>query len=264
MPIPNRPRFNSHDPRFVYLQTDDGSYTLEDVASGNTFHSGCGAVTECAEVYANNSGVVDLLRNKHHARVLELGFGTSLACVVTLAFARQLEARIEYVSIERSPLDHLLIKGVLERSQHVSPLSEKLVQEFLEVSSPSNEINLGDHRRITLSGPSTSGSWAELELLCNDVSELGNLLASESLGLFDAVYFDPFDPISNPEAWTLPVFERMHQLLHPGGRLVSYCVKSEVRRQLALVGFDVHRVQGPVGGKREVLMARKRPSSVCI
>ncbi len=46
-------------------------------------------------------------------------------------------------------------------------------------------------------------------------------------------------------------------LLKEGGSLTSYCVKSEVRRHLAQIGFEVERLPGPVAGKREVLKASR-------
>ena len=47
----------------------------------------------------------------------------------------------------------------------------------------------------------------------------------------------------------------MFKMLGVNGRLVSYCVNRRVRDTLTEVGFAVNRVAGPVGGKREVLVA---------
>ncbi len=49
----------------------------------------------------------------------------------------------------------------------------------------------------------------------------------------------------------------MHRALRTGGKLDSYCVNRRVRDDLALAGFEVDRVPGPPGGKREVLVATK-------
>lgn len=38
---------------------------------------------------------------------------------------------------------------------------------------------------------------------------------------------------------------------------MTYCVKGDVRRTLQKVGFEVEKIKGPIGGKREVLKARK-------
>jgi tRNA U34 5-methylaminomethyl-2-thiouridine-forming methyltransferase MnmC len=76
-------------------------------------------------------------------------------------------------------------------------------------------------------------------------------------GFFDAVYFDPFSPATNPELWSSAVLNSMYTMLAPGGSLTSYCVKGEVRRALSAVGFHVAKAAGPAGGKREVLICTR-------
>jgi tRNA U34 5-methylaminomethyl-2-thiouridine-forming methyltransferase MnmC len=56
--------------------------------------------------------------------------------------------------------------------------------------------------------------------------------------------------------WTVEVFRRMFKALAPGGLLVTYCAKGDVRRTIQAAGFSVERVQGPVG-KKEMLRATK-------
>ena len=75
---------------------------------------------------------------------------------------------------------------------------------------------------------------------------------------FDAVYYDAFSPASCPQLWTLEMFQLMKQILSTQGRLTSYCVKSQVRHQLAMAGFEVERYAGPARGKRQVLVARPK------
>jgi len=48
----------------------------------------------------------------------------------------------------------------------------------------------------------------------------------------------------------------MYRLLHPGGILVTYCAKGEVKRTMKAAGFSVERLPGPPG-KREMTRARK-------
>jgi tRNA U34 5-methylaminomethyl-2-thiouridine-forming methyltransferase MnmC len=77
---------------------------------------------------------------------------------------------------------------------------------------------------------------------------------------FDAIYFDPFCPANNADLWTEEVFARMHDCMAPTGKLVSYCVSSRVRAALVRCGFEVDRLAGPPGGKREVLIAKRAES----
>ena len=73
----------------------------------------------------------------------------------------------------------------------------------------------------------------------------------------DLVYFDAFSPEKQPEMWSEEQFAKLYEQMNDGGVLVTYCVKGVVRRTLQAVGFKVERIQGPVGGKREILRARK-------
>jgi tRNA U34 5-methylaminomethyl-2-thiouridine-forming methyltransferase MnmC len=75
---------------------------------------------------------------------------------------------------------------------------------------------------------------------------------------FDAIYFDPFSPASNPNLWKADLLARLARVLKPSGRLVTYCVSRQVRERLTEVGFEIRRVPGPPGGKREVLIASLR------
>ncbi|MBK8949983.1 MAG: hypothetical protein IPM68_14365 [Flavobacteriales bacterium] len=73
---------------------------------------------------------------------------------------------------------------------------------------------------------------------------------------FDVVYFDAFAPRKQPELWTAEVFTRLFRALRPGGVLVTYSAKGEVRRTLEAVGFRVEKLTGPPG-KREMLRGHK-------
>jgi len=105
----------------------------------------------------------------------------------------------------------------------------------------------------------------DFHLLVGDALSLVDSRIIERLAShFDSVYFDPFSPETNPELWTHDLLSVMHQLLHPPGKLTSYCVKGSVRRNLGDIGFEVHKANGPAGGKREVLQALKIPPPTSI
>ena len=73
----------------------------------------------------------------------------------------------------------------------------------------------------------------------------------------DIVYFDAFAPEKQPEMWSPEVFARIHEAMHPGGVLTTYCAKGAIRRLLQSTGFAVECLAGSVGGKREILRATK-------
>ncbi len=75
---------------------------------------------------------------------------------------------------------------------------------------------------------------------------------------FDLIYFDAFGPRVQPELWTEEMFKKMYSSLAPGGVLVTYSSKGDVRRAMMASGFDVQKIPGPPG-KREMVRALKLP-----
>jgi tRNA U34 5-methylaminomethyl-2-thiouridine-forming methyltransferase MnmC len=73
---------------------------------------------------------------------------------------------------------------------------------------------------------------------------------------YDLVYFDAFAPAVQSELWSEDIFRKMEAIMHPGGILVTYCAKGEVRRNMQKAGLIVERLPG-APGKREMLRARK-------
>jgi hypothetical protein len=73
---------------------------------------------------------------------------------------------------------------------------------------------------------------------------------------YDVIYYDAFAPEAQPELWTTEMFYRMFSLLKPGGVLVTYCAKGQVKRNMKAAGFEVERLKGPPG-KREMTRAAR-------
>ncbi len=226
----------------VVVVTDDGSRTLKQLPSGVTWHSESGALAESYLVYLENSAVADRLRNRHPTRVLEIGFGTGLNFWITASLALRHQAALEYHSFEPQLLPAEIL-ALLEHDQ-----------------LPDCQPAIGHFLPVLLRGPQESDSNAparfgavELHLHRCHFSHQ----QTGATGTFAAIYHDPFSPDSAPQLWTLSVFQLLHTLLEPGGKLVTYCVKSGIQRLLRSVGFSVSKTRGPVGGKREVLCAEK-------
>lgn len=74
--------------------------------------------------------------------------------------------------------------------------------------------------------------------------------------LYDLVYFDAFAPSAQPELWTESIFASIFNAMKPGGILVTYCAKGQVKRNMKAVGFTIERLPGPPG-KREMTRATK-------
>jgi hypothetical protein len=287
-----RPRQPTGYPDWEWILTDDGSRTLFQRELNETFHSGCGAVAETLIVYLWHSGVLARLRQGAPSMVVEFGLGTATGLLLTAAVAEHYRTPLLYFALEQSLLPVPLYRdlqlaqavGHCIQSQCARPALgvDPRFSEY-ELSCVPQMVDLWCQALLAQSGPLWPPSVPTLQrthpsltappaqLLILQLTEfvqvqlvLGDALKvdHEALGAIpangsDAIYFDPFSPDSNPELWTPKIFQQAHNFLKPAGRLVSYCVKSSVRRDLAACGFEVHKVAGPVGGKREVLQAVK-------
>ena len=233
-PRREREQLPTSDPNLSVVICDDGSRTLKCHRRGITWHSESGAVAESQLVFVDNGGVAEIFANRVPARVLEIGFGTGLNFWLTASLALELGATLEYVSLEPNPLNQEMIDS-LQYSEIGT--CRRAIEAF---SIHAGRQRVADVELVLLKEQFQSFDW------------------SPDRNRFDVVYHDPFSPEAAPELWERDVFEKLFAMLKPGGRLVTYCVKSEIRRRLADVGFDVSKTRGPVGGKREVLVARKR------
>jgi tRNA U34 5-methylaminomethyl-2-thiouridine-forming methyltransferase MnmC len=80
----------------------------------------------------------------------------------------------------------------------------------------------------------------------------------EAGSLFHCVYFDPFSPKANPEAWTAELFSLTARLLAPGGRLVTYSVSRAAKDGALAAGLEAEkRDLPPELHKRSSLLAIK-------
>lgn len=269
------------------MLTDDGSRTLRDGRLNETYHSGCGALSECLYVYLRNSGIEARIketveepiqkpvkranstagRRDAPLRVLEIGFGTGMAWLLTAASALAHSCALEYVSVEHDllPADVLrqldIAQGIASAITRGDLLPEVAVAREIEQSWLA--FRSGLPRRLS----QTTVDWSvaagnTLRLVMGDAREFLNNIEPQPNASFHAIYFDAFSPASNPELWQTELFQSLTRLLTPNGRLVSYCVSGAVRRALESAGFVVQRLAGPPGGKREVLVAHLRPVNV--
>ncbi|TWU01796.1 tRNA (5-methylaminomethyl-2-thiouridine)(34)-methyltransferase MnmD [Neorhodopirellula pilleata] len=247
MPIPVREQISTIDPSYCIEVTDDGSRTL--LRDGNRFHSGCGAIAECDWVYLRGVGMNDETYEDWPRSILEVGFGTGMAMLRTIDRALSAGQPIEYVALENSPISAQILEELkLDRDLQ----RPELVPWFLE---------RWDHcLRSTTLTPELSLAWDAQTKVSVIFTDAVAWLTNQKPGSerkFDAVYFDPFDPVINPELWQTEVLQGLWRRINLGGRLVTYCVQGEVRRSLQRAGFETHRVPGPPFGKRQVLIATK-------
>ena len=211
--------------------TEDGTHTLYVPELDEPYHSIHGALRESQHVFVNHG-----LRKveKSPLRILEIGFGTGLNALLTLAETGKAGIRTYYHTVEKYPLleeEYLqinyeqFVKGVDPGSlarMHSAPWEE--------------EVPVSDHF-----------------LLFKERSDFREMDPGEN---YDLVYFDAFAPQKQPYLWTEKIFCGIFLIMNPGGLLVSYTVRGSVRRALVSCGFHVEKLPGPPG-KREIIRAIK-------
>ena len=164
--------------------------------------------------------------------MLEIGFGTGLNALLVLeeCLAKE-QFNVHYTSLEAYPVDAADAAKLNYTSTHHA--------EFLRLHKAAWNTPLAITKNFMLEKLQTT---------------LEQFAPQENT--FDIVFFDAFAPRVQPELWSEEVFRKMHFALKPGGLLVTYCSKGDVRRAMIAAGFSVEKLPGPPG-KREMLRARK-------
>ena len=213
-------------------QTADGSYTLYVPELDEHYHSVKGALTESQHIFID-------MGLKHSPvtfpRILEIGLGTGLNCVLTLLEAKESQRHIHYTGIERYPLN----EGIIHKLNYPAIIGKECEDDYFAIHQAPWEED------VCLS------PWFTLHKMEGDFTHY----TCEQK--YDIIYFDAFAPEKQPEMWEQSLFDNLYNVLNEGGILTTYCAKGVVRRMLQTAGFKVERLPGPPGGKREILRATK-------
>ena len=223
----------TYSPTPSLIVSEDGSHTLYVEALDEHYHSTHGAIQESNHVFIE-AGLKQVNNSLETIRIFEVGFGTGLNAFLSLLYAEENKKHIYYSSVELYPLN-IDIAGKLNYANILSPDKHDL---FLKLHSSDWNEELKISEYFTLNKRSIS---------------LENINITDK---FNLIYFDAFAPEKQPELWTADIFNRMYDILLPGGILTTYCAKGQVRRNMIEAGFTVERIPGPPG-KREIMRARK-------
>ena len=219
------------------ILTGDGSHSISVPELKVAYHSIYGAIEESQHVFIR-AGLEPLIAQPDHAQIniFEMGFGTGLNVLLSLIEAEKTKTPIYYETIDLFPLSEDVIKTLNYCQQldepPLQPIFEKIHTCEWEIHTPLTQHFIFMKRKEDLS-------------IFNPLTP------------FHLIYFDAFAPNAQPELWTKEIFDKMYSLLVPGGILVTYCSKGEVRRNMIAAGFTVEKLPGPPG-KREMLRARIR------
>jgi len=217
--------------------TKDGSNTISIPEMNVTYHSHHGAIQESMHVFID-AGLryVSGALKASDTCIFEMGFGTGLNALLTLIEAEKEQRKIHYTTVELFPLqeDEIILLNYFEQLERkdLKPVFQHLHQCEWE-------------KDISIT-PFFTLKKIRMDLFNLSIYQPFNLL-----------YYDAFAPSAQPHLWTKDVFEKLYNMLLPGGILVTYCSKSDVRRAMQAAGFIVEKIQGP-RGKREMVRALKQ------
>lgn len=222
--------------KYKIITTDDGSKTIYLPEIDEQYHSHFGAVTESRHIFIHNA--LERRMSETHSEsinVLEIGFGTGLNALLTLMYRRSTPSspRIIYYTYELFPLEHEVIRTLFE-----------------------NVLSPEEWEWMQLLHDAEWGQKVEIDEGFTIIKINADLITSELPRGMDVIYMDAFAPEKTPEFWTPTFLGSLRQASASGAWLATYCAKGIVRRTLRDVGFDVFRLPGPPGGKREILAAR--------
>lgn len=211
------------------MATADGSYTLYNKEMDETYHSRNGAWSESQYVYIE-MGIQDLPFNE--VKVLEIGFGTGTNAILTYLYSNKFHFKVEYTTLEPFPLQWDLIK----RMQFDNKLSSRDWSVFREM------------HQLEFEDKSQFGAYFHFNKYKQKIEDY------ESKETFDIIYLDAFAPSKQEDIWSLSNIKKMHDLLLPNGKLVSYCAQGQFKRNLKEVGFRIENPPGP-HHKKEMTVA---------
>lgn len=189
----------------VSTQFDDPYYSLDD------------GVAETMHVFLDGNDLPARFSDGFH--VAELGFGTGLNFLVTLAAWRDagIVGKLRFTSFEAFPMAATDIARALKAF-------DGLQVDVLEGAFPSH-----------IHGPDF-----ELQVIIGDARTTLPIWD----GRADAWFLDGFSPAKNPELWGEDLMAQVGAHTATGGTVATYTAAGFVRRGLVAAGFNVTRVQG--------------------
>jgi tRNA U34 5-methylaminomethyl-2-thiouridine-forming methyltransferase MnmC len=222
-------------PERKFITTADGSHTLYVPSLDEHYHSVHGAIQESMHVFIR-AGLEEILKKQEKdLRIIEIGFGTGLNALLTFLEVSGMEIQVHYTTLEAYPLE----EKIFTQLNYESLLPQASGQHVLS------------QMQLT--------AWEIPVRLSANFSLLKRCIKLEDFvpeDTYDLIYFDAFAPEVQPELWTESIFQKLFDCLSPGGMLLTYCAKGQVRRNMMAAGFRAERLPGPPG-KRQMLRATK-------
>lgn len=222
------------------ITTQDGSPTIFHSELNTSYHSIYGAVQESKYVFIQN-GLIPLLNTKKEKiKILEIGFGTGLNCLLTYLewknFSNYASKSIDFIGIEKYPIDDSMITLL----QNYPPFNE-----HKNIFQQMHSIKANTHHKFD--------NKFQLKILHLDVIADFHTIEENEI---DLIYYDAFAPSAQPKMWEKNIFELLYKKMNDSAILVTFCAQGQFKRNLKDIGFIVETLKG-APGKREMTRAIK-------
>jgi len=226
------------------VETQDGSLTIRDPASGECYHSTEGALLESRELYINRSGIKERLQESSQICVLDIGLGLAYNALSTISeWYVHGACDLIIMSLEKEP------ELVSQMARGLASWQSKWPRLWMEWSlslKPATippETDLDPSYIAKLIHPQTK-KVCEWKILIGDAAHINALPMA-----FDFFWQDPFSPEKNPELWSSTWFALLIRHSNPQAVLMSYSVARKTKDALTQGGFQVQRMETPTRKK---------------
>ncbi|MFM2302919.1 MAG: hypothetical protein RLZZ135_322 [Cyanobacteriota bacterium] len=221
--------------------TDDGSYTFFSEEFGQTFHSKYGAKAESIYKYA----VPTLLAqkaNRGYLRILDVcyGLGYNTAAALSTIWQANADCVVEVMALE------------LDRAVPIATIEHHLFADW-EAPIPQLLAQLAHHENIDI-------DRVKAQLIFGDARQTIDQIIAQKFQA-DAIFLDPFSPLSCPQLWTVEFIDRVARCCAPDGRIATYSCAAAVRTAMRTAGLQIAD-SIPVGRKAPGTIASFSPEGL--
>ena len=203
----------------------------------DTYYAKSDGRAETVHVYINGNQLPNRWPNMATCVIGELGFGTGLNFLETVAQWQKYKPKISnlhFISFEQYPLSIIDLLRALSPWKELENNANKLASIW-NAEMPVLNINFADDIELTVYFGDANDQLPKLHVQ------------------FDAWYLDGFSPAKNPQLWNEGLMQSVYNKTKPTGTFATYSVAGYVRRNLQQAGFSIYRQKG-FGSKREMLM----------
>jgi tRNA U34 5-methylaminomethyl-2-thiouridine-forming methyltransferase MnmC len=199
--------------------TNDGSYTFFSEEFGQTFHSRYGAKEESIFKYA----IPTLLAKKAHRghlRLLDIcyGLGYNSAAALSTIWRSNSNCTVEIIALE------------LDRSVPISAIDHHLLADW-EDPIPQLLAQLGREESIRIDRLTAQLIYGDARQTIQQVIDRGFTA--------DAIFLDPFSPLSCPQLWTVEFIDRVARCCASDGIIATYSCAAAVRAAMIQAGLSI-------------------------